>query len=331
MGHRRGVFAAAAGLAMVLFTAGCGSHSPSTQASPPGARTSAANRSSSAIRTASVAEKAMATSRLIAQAVADQSSTKMLSLLSYAAGPVMPSYLRMQALWDEINAAAGPPSQPGSVTSVADGFQVCYAQQGGCQSLTDFHRDSVGRITDFAVDGELISPRLAVGGTYSGSALTFSSVYSYLETAYGETTVVFEAKNTSGHALGSAKQLPFLPVFVTPGGTQVPYDTDRSTVSDGSFPPGAVTAGVLVFDTTAFTGQFILRASNANVQPLAEATLRKPGSLTVLPDTQDERLIRLLVPIWRFWPATVASGFADPELDRLPQHREIFSGVEQFS
>ena len=275
MGHQRRVFAAASGLAMVLFTAGCGSHSPSTQASSPSASTSSANKSPSAIRTASVTEKAMARSRLIAQAVADQSSARMLSLLSYAAGPVMPSYLRMQALWDEVNAAAGPPSQPGSVTSLAGGFQVCYAQQGGCQSLTDFHWDSAGRITDFAVDGELISPRLAVGGTYSGSALTFSSVYSYLETAYGETTVVFEVKNTSGHVLGSAKQPPFLPVFVTPGGTQVPYNTDRSTVTDGSFPPGAVTAGVLVFDTTVFTGQFILRTSNANEQPLAAATLRK--------------------------------------------------------
>jgi hypothetical protein len=275
IGHQREVSAAAVGLAVMLFTAGCGTHSPSSQASPSGASTSPANRSPSAIRTASVAERAITRSRLIAQAVADQSSAKMLSLLSYAAGPVMPSYLRMEALWDEVNAGTGTPSQSGSLTGVAGGFQVCYAQQGGCQSLTDFHSDSTGRITDFAVDGELISPRLAVGGTYSGSALTFSSVYSYLETAYGETAVVFEAKNTSGHALGSAKQPPFLPVFVTPGGTQVPYDTGRSTVTDGSFPPGAVTAAVLVFDTTALTGQFILRASNSNKQPLAVATLRK--------------------------------------------------------
>jgi hypothetical protein len=275
MGHHRRVFAAAAGIAMMLFTAGCGSHSPSTQASPPGASTSPANKSPSAIRTAPVAEKAMARSRLIAQAVADQSSARTLSLLSYAAGPVMPSYLRMHALWDEVNAAAGKPSQPGSVTSVAGGFQVCYAQQGGCQSLTDFQWDSAGRITDFAVDGDLISPRLAVGGDYSGSVLAFSSVYSYLETAYGEITVVFEVKNTSGHALGSAKKPPFLPVFVTPGGKHVPYDAGRSTVTDGSFPPGAVTAGVLAFNTTTFTGQFILRTSNANEQPLAVATLRK--------------------------------------------------------
>jgi hypothetical protein len=275
MGHRRSALAVAAGLVMMLITAGCTGHSPSTPASPSGASKSPANGSPSAIGTASMAENAMATGRLIAQAVADQSSAKMLPLLNHVSGSVMPSYLRMEALWDEIRAAGSSPSLPGTVTSVVGGFQVCYAQQGGCQSLTDFHWDTVGRITDFAVDDQLISPRLAVGKTSSGSAITFSSVYSYLETAYGEVTVVFEAKNTSGHALGSAKQPPFLPVFVTSGGTQVSSDTDRSTLVNGSFPPGAVTAGVVVFDTTVFTGQFILRATSANTHPLAVATLRK--------------------------------------------------------
>jgi len=276
IGHQCGTLAAAAGLATILCIAGCGSHSPSTQASPSGASTSPANRSPSATGTASLAKKAMVTARLIAQALVDQSSAKTSTLIGHVAGPVMPSYLRMEALWDEVNAAAaGSQAQPGTVTSMLGGFQICYAQQGGCQSLTDFHWDSVGRITDFAVDGQLISPRLAVGGTYSGSVLTFSSVYSYLETAYGEVTVIFEVRNTSGDALGSAKQPAFLPEFVTAGGTQVTYDTDRSTITDGPLPPGAVTAGVAVFDTTVLTGQFILRANDANERSLAAATLRK--------------------------------------------------------
>jgi hypothetical protein len=264
--HQSAVFSAAAGLAVVLFAAGCTSHSPAAPAN---------HQSSAATHVTSVTKKEMTGSRLIAQALADQSSARILPLLSYVAGSVLPSYIRMEALWDEVNAAAGAPGQPGSVASAAGGFQICYAQQGGCQSLTDFQWDSTGRITDFAVDGQLISPRLAVGGSYSGSALTFSSLYTYLETAYGEVTVVFEVRNTSGHVLGLAKQPAFLPVFVTASGSQVPYDPARYTITDGPIPPRAVTAGVAVFDTTALTGQFILRANAAKRQPLAAATVRR--------------------------------------------------------
>jgi hypothetical protein len=267
--HKRRALATAA---MMLLIAGCGSHSPGTPVSPTGAGTSPATKSTP---TTSVAEKPVAGARLIAQALADQSSAQILPLLSYVTGPVMPSYLRMHALWDEVNAAAGSPSQPGTVTAISGGYQICYAQQGGCQSLTDFHRASNGRITDFAVDGLLISPRLAVGGTYSGSALAFSSVYCYLETAYGQITVIFEVRNTSGHALGIAKQLAFLPVLVTAGGTRVPYSPEYSTITDGPIPPGAVTAGVAVFDTTVLTGQFTLRSSTANGQLLAATIFRK--------------------------------------------------------
>ncbi len=217
----------------------------------------------------------MATARLIAQALVDESYTKLLSLQGVVAGPVMPSYLQMEALWDEIDAAAGSPGQPGMVRSIAGGLQICYAKQGGCESLTDFHWDSAGRITDFEADGLLISPRLAVGGSYSGSALTFTSVYSYLDSVTGEVDVVFEARNTSGHALGSAKQPTFLPVLVTAAGAQVPYDTAASIVTDGPLAPGTVTGGLAVFDTKTFTGQFVLRANTADGQTLAAATLRK--------------------------------------------------------
>src|ERR1039457_1808669 len=161
LGPQRRVFAAAVGLAAMLPVAGCGSQSHSAQASP------------SATRTTLVANKAMAKARLIAQALVDSASAGILPLLNDVAGPVMPPYLRMEALWDDINKAAGARSEPGSVTKAADGFQMCYAGQGGCQSLSDIHWDSAGRITDFAVDGLPISPRLAVGRTYSGSALTF--------------------------------------------------------------------------------------------------------------------------------------------------------------
>jgi hypothetical protein len=217
----------------------------------------------------------MATARLISQAVVDESYTKLLSLLGDVAGPVMPSYLQMQALWDEILSAAGSPGHPGTVTSIADGFRICYPKQGGCESLTDFQWDSAGRITEFVTDGLPIAPRLAVGGSYSGSALTFTSVYSYLDTVTGEVDVVFEARNTSGHALGSAKQSAFLPVLVTATGAQLPYVTTDSIVTDGPLAPGTVTGGLAVFETKTFTGQFVLRANTANRQTLAASTLRK--------------------------------------------------------
>ncbi len=271
----RGAFAAAIGLITTLTIAGCGSHSSSTQALPSGARTSSAASSPSAAETASVAKKGMATARLIAQALVDHSYTKLLALKSDVAGPVMPSYLQMEALWDEIDAATGSPGQPGTVTSIADGFKICYAKQGGCQSLTDFHWDSAGRITDFEVGGLLISPRLAVGGSYSSSGVTFISVYSYVGTGDGEVNVVFEARNTSGHALGSAKQPAFLPALVTAVGTQLPFNTAASIVTNGPIPSGTVTGGLAVFDTTVFTGQFILRSDTSKEQTLAAATLRK--------------------------------------------------------
>jgi hypothetical protein len=217
----------------------------------------------------------MTTARLIAQALVDDSYTKLLSLQGNVAGPVMPSYLQMEALWDEIDAATGSPGQPGTVTSIAEGFQICYAKQGGCQSLTDFHWDGAGRITGFDVGGLPISPRLAVGGSYSSPALTFTSVYSYVGTGDGEVNVVFEARNTSGHTLGSAKHPAFLPVLITAAGTQVPYNTAASIITDGPLTPGTVTGGLAVFDTQEFTGQFVLRTNTANGQRLAAATLRK--------------------------------------------------------
>jgi hypothetical protein len=217
----------------------------------------------------------MAAARLIAQALVDESYKKLLSLHGEVTGPAMPSYLQLQALWDEILAAAGSPGKPGKVTSIAGGFQICYPKQGGCESLTDFHWNSAGRITDFAADGLLVSPRLGVGGSYSGSALTFTNVYSYLDTVTGEVDVVFEARNTSGHALGSAKRPAFLPVLVTAADVHVPYDTSASIVTDGPLAPGTTTGGVAVFDTKTFTGRLVLRANTADGRTLAAATLRK--------------------------------------------------------
>lgn len=263
IGRQRRVFAAAVGLAAMLPVAGCGSHSPSAQASPP------------ATRTASVANKAMAKARLIAQALVDDASAGVLPLLNDVAGPVMPPYLRMQALWDDIDKAAGVPGQPGAVTKAVGGFQMCYAGQGGCQSLSDIHWDSAGRITDFAVDGLPISPRLAVGRTYSGSALTFISVYSYLQTSDGVVNVLFKVRNTSGHVLGSAKQPAFLPIFVTAGGTHLRYKKHYSVIFAGPLAPGAVMEELAVFDTTTLTGKLTLRSDTANGQRLATATLRK--------------------------------------------------------
>jgi len=217
----------------------------------------------------------MAKARLIAQALVNDASAGVLPLLNDVAGPVMPPYLRMQALWDDVDTAAGVPSQPGAVTNVVGGFQMCYPAQGGCQSLSGFHWDSAGRITDFAVDGQPISPRLAVGSTYSGSALTFSSAYSYLQTSDGVVNILFKVRNTSGHALGSAKRPAFLPIFVASGGTRVSYNKHYSVIFAGPLEPGAVMEELAVFDTTTLTGKLTLRSDTASTKLLATATLRK--------------------------------------------------------
>lgn len=181
----------------------------------------------------------MTTARLITRALVDETSANLLPLLDDVDGPVMPPYLRMEALWDDVTSAAGMPAQSGAVTSIANGFQICYAGEGGCRSLTDFRWDTVGRITDFTVDGQLIAPRLAVGGSYSGSTLTFTGLYSYLQTSDGIVNILFAVRNTSGHALGSAKQQPFLPSFVTAGGVRAPYEKQDSVAFEGSLVPGA--------------------------------------------------------------------------------------------
>jgi hypothetical protein len=263
IGGQHRVFAAAVGLAVMLPVAGCGSHPLSSQAPP------------SATHTTSVANKAMANARLIAQALVDNTSTGILPLLHEVAGPVMPPYLRMEALWDDVYKAAGASSQAGAVTKAAGGFQMCYAGQGGCQSLSNIRWDSAGRITDFMVDGLPISPRLAVGHTYSGSALTFISVYSYLQTSDGEVNVLFKVRNTSGHVLGSAKQPAFLPVFVTPDGTHLQYKKHYSVIFAGPLAPDAVMEELAVFDTTSPAGKLTLRSDTASRQRLATASLRK--------------------------------------------------------
>jgi hypothetical protein len=263
MGYRRGIFAAALTLAAMLPLAACGSQPAKKQAST---------------SSASAKETAMARGRQIAQALVDSKSKNISPLLGDVTGPVMPPYLRMEALWDDVIEAAGLKAQPGSVKNIAGGFQICYAAQGGCQSLTGFQWDSNGRITGLTIDGLPVAPRLTVGGGYSGSGLTFTAVYAYLQTSDGIVNVLYKVRNTSSHALGTSKKPPFVPVFEPSNGKKLTYDAEKSAVFYGPLNPGATAEGIAAFDTTTVTGQFTLAAGASNGQSLASATLRKPSS-----------------------------------------------------
>jgi hypothetical protein len=103
-------------------------------------------------------------------------------------------------------------------------------------------------------------------------------VYAYLQTSDGVVNVLFKVKNTSSHALGTAKKLPFVAQFITTSGKKLSYDASKSALFEGPLNPGASTEGIVVFDTTAITGQFTLRANTANGAQLAAATLRKPAA-----------------------------------------------------
>lgn len=178
----------------------------------------------------------------------------------------------MEALLNGAYAAAGQPVQSGSVTEIPKGFQTCWSG-ASCQSFTGFRWDASGRITDFLVDGQPISGRLALGADSTGSGLDISSVSGYLSTETGSVIVVCSVHNVGQQTIGNVNPA-FLPVFVTGDGSLFNYNISDS-VLPGPLQPGESVAVIAVFNTRAITGQFSLRTNNQTEQVLVRTTLRK--------------------------------------------------------
>lgn len=257
-------------LAVLALVTGCGSAGTAMRSPTPAAHTAGA---ASPAQNASSSATGHADAQLFAYGMASDSEASISALLSSVAGPVMHSYIRLQALEAAAYAAEGQAGQPGTVTRILGGFQICFGTQG-CQSFTGFRSDATGHITDLAVDGQLISGRLAVGSDRTGSGLAISSVAAYLPTSTGMVTVVFEVRNI-GHSVVGQVNPAFLPVLVTSDGHQSSYDSANSLIP-GPLQPAESVAVVAVFDTRTITGQFSLRTNDQIEQVLVTSDLRKP-------------------------------------------------------
>jgi hypothetical protein len=231
---------------------------------------------------------ASANERLFADEVADNNE---LSLRSVVAGPVMQSYIRQQALIVEAAAEAGSPGATSTVRAgVHGGYQLCSTDSSGhtsCDSFTGFRTDAAGRITDLAVDGQLISARLAVGADSTGSQLAISSVGSYRSVALGSKVIVsFKVRNISSHPVGNGTPA-FLAVFDTSDGSQFNEDDNYSTLP-GTLQPGESVAAYAAFDTEAITGRFSLRTNDQLMQVLVASDIRNPYQPPPPPGTTAE-------------------------------------------
>jgi hypothetical protein len=271
---RQAIAGIAAVLAGAAVIAGCGGTAVH-HAAPTPAHSTAATAPAPTATHAPASASASANAQLFAYGLASDTVASVSSLRSSVAGPVMSHYLTYQSIRSEAAAAAGQPYPPGTVTRIPGGFQICADSSSGgvCQSLTGFRSDATGRITDLAVDGQLISARLAIGPNTSGSGLTLTGVTSYLNTTTGVVFIACTVRNISGQTVGSFSP-PFLPVFVIPDGTQLNYDTTYS-VLPGPLRPGESSPVIVEFDTRVITGHFSLRANDQTGQILVASTLRK--------------------------------------------------------
>jgi hypothetical protein len=197
------------------------------------------------------------------------------SLASAISGLVMRNYARFEALLAEANAAAGSPDSPETVSPIPGGYQDCGTDSNGntaCDSFTGFRTDASGRITDLAVNGHLISPRLAVGASGTGSQLAISDVLAYRVVPMGEVLITYKARNITSHVVGNGNPA-FLAVFDPSGGGQFQEDDNNSTIP-GNLQPGESAIEAAAFATRTVTGQFSLRSNDGYMAVLAASTLR---------------------------------------------------------
>jgi hypothetical protein len=243
------------------------------------------------------------------------------ALASAISGPVMRNYAQFESLLAEANAAAGSPDTPGTVSTIPGGYQDCGTDSNGstsCDSFTGFRTDASGRITDFAVNGHLISPRLAAGASSTGSQLAISDVVAYRVLPLGEVLVTYKARNITSHVVGNGNPA-FLAVFDPAGGGQFQEDDTNSTIP-GNLQPGESAIESAAFATKTVTGQFSLRSNDGLMTVLAASTLRalhapSPGTgATAQPSVSPRSAVGLACKILRtntgeqFNIATVGGG-----------------------
>lgn len=96
--------------ALGVIIVGCGSATPVTHSasSQPPSHSATIHSSATPISSSSSgASVAAANAKLIAYALASESASEVSSVSTSLAGPVMPYYIRMEAIWDAAYAAAG--------------------------------------------------------------------------------------------------------------------------------------------------------------------------------------------------------------------------------
>lgn len=251
----------AAAAAVLIVLPGCGIQGSTAARSPVASAPSA--HAAAASHAASLAS---ANERLFAQKLASYDVT---SLFSAVAGPVMRNYLREQAVLHEAEAEAGSAPASNTVSTIPGGYRLCWTDSSGstqCNSFTRFRTDTSGRVTDAAVDGQLISARLGAGTSSRGSQLAISSVNSYLPTTVGKLVITFQVRNITSHPVGNGSPA-FLAAFDTHGGSRFSEDDNYSALPS-TLQPGESVAAFAAFDTRALTGQFSLRTNDQVMQVL---------------------------------------------------------------
>jgi hypothetical protein len=197
------------------------------------------------------------------------------SLARIISGPAMRTYARFEAMYTEANAASGSPNTAETVSTIPGGYQDCGSDSNGntaCDALTGFRTDASGRITDFAVNGHPVAPRLAAGASGTGSQLAISDVMAYRMLPLGKVVVTYKARNITSHVVGNGNPA-FLAVFDPSGGGQFQEDDFNST-TPGNLQPGESAIEYAVFATRTVTGQFSLRSNDGYMAVLAASTLR---------------------------------------------------------
>jgi hypothetical protein len=266
-----------AAIALVItcaaLAAGCGSsaaqhldaHKPATAAGSPAVTPSPA-----------VSDTATANEQAFANWLAAPSRDGSL-LLSTISGPAMRDYVEFEALFAQALAADGQPLAPETVTTIPGGYQLCETSSNGspsCDSFTEWQTGAKGRITDLAVDGQLILPRLGAGKLDTGSPLAISDVLAYRPGNSDEVDVVYKVRNVSDRVFGNGNPA-WLAVFDASGGGEIQEDESNSVIP-GDLQPGESAVELVAFATRTVSGEFSLRTNDQLETVLTTSALQTP-------------------------------------------------------
>ena len=261
--------------ACAVLAAGCSGTSAPHHPAAQKPTTTAASQPATVTPTPAAADTASANERALANWLAAASSDGS-SLASAISGRVMRDYVQLQALWAQAVAANGHPLPPETMSTIPGGYQDCATTNGStsCDSFTGWQTDAQGRITDVAVDGQLIAPRLAAGRPATGSQLAISDVFAYRPGGTNEVVVIYKVRNVSGHVFGNGNPA-WLAVFDPSGGGEFQEDQTNSIIP-GNLQPGESAVELVAFSTRTVTGAFSLRTNDQLGTVLAASVLRKP-------------------------------------------------------